>query len=594
MRGRTDQRLIRGETTLCIIGGVVAGLVLLWHFTLWLTGDGLAITDLLVTIHALASGNPLGGLGESAPTPVVLAVFGTSLAIVTAICGGAVRLLGIGRRPRGLARGSQVRAQVGVEQARATAVFTRPDKFGDARALRRADVREFGWLMGTHHGSRQPVVVSHDDSVGVIAPSGSGKSRRMVIPASLDAIGPLVVTSTRADVLDVIAEPAARRGTLWVFDPLDSIGWPESMTWDPVRGCESGETALGRGEAFVGGMATENDGSTNAAFFKATASVAIQTLMHAAALDGKHIDSVLEWAISLSTADDPRQVLQGSSRAERLWHDLLLSVATGAEETVSSTRTTLTNNLRPLLLRKVLETMIPRRGTREFHAADFVHSTDTLVLISDSNAAANVAPLTTMLLDDVMDAGKAAGRNSPNGRLDPPLRIVGDEIANVAPLPKLPSYASDSRALGIQIMWAMQSMSQAESRWGKLGARTLLSNTSIKLVLGGLSDIDGLEETSRLLGDVQVNEIQYSYQGERLFAPPSKTLSKHDRRILRPEEIRQLPAGQALALYRNAPGVLVDLPSWDQRPDAADLKSGERTTRARRTARIGVSHDVRH
>lgn len=599
-RGRQDQKpagFRPVEVLLLLVVGVSVACFALWHVAVWATSDGLGLTDVAATYSALVNWQPLGGLGPGvhpASTPVVVVVFGALVAVAAAIWVFVLVLMDRwrrGRRPKGLASPGDVRRQVGLDRARSAAVFTRPQTFAtagggvDRRAVESADVREFGYVMGTVQGSKERVVASHDDSVGVLGTSGSGKSRRLVIPACLDAIGPLVVTSTRGDVLDVIAEPAQRRGRLWVFDPLDSVGWPQKMVWDPVQGCEDGERAVGRGQNFVAGLGQADTSTTNASFFRDSASTAIQTLMHAAALDNRGFDSVIEWAVSLATADLPRQILQDDPAAEHLWHDLLLSVATGAEETVASTRTQLTNKLRPMMLRKVLLSVVPQPNAQVFDATTFVTSTDTLVLISDSNAIANVSPLTTMLLDEVFDAAKRVGRTAAGGRLDPPLRVVGDEIANVAPLPKLPAYASDSRALGIQVIWALQSLSQAEAQWTKLGARTLLANTSIKLVLGGLADLGALEELSRLLGEVEVMETNVSYSTDRPLQSTS-SVSRREKRILRPEEIRQLPDGIGLALFRNAPGMLVALPSWDERPEAKQLAASERFTRARRSGGV--------
>ena len=85
--------------------------------------------------------------------------------------------------------------------------------------------------------------------------------------------------------------------------------------------------------------------------------------------------------------------------------------------------------------------MLPQPGVRVFDPAAFVTSSDTLVLITDDQAQTNVAPLTTMLLGEVIDAAKQHAARSRTGRLDPPLRVVGDEIANVAPLPEAPRAA---------------------------------------------------------------------------------------------------------------------------------------------------------
>jgi type IV secretion system protein VirD4 len=564
-----------------------------WHAAVWATSRGLGLGRIDLTIRALASGHPLAGLGPrvvTAPAWFVVAVFVVVLSAVT-IAGiataAAIDTRWRRRTAKGLADAAAVRRHTGIRHARASAAFTRPTTYTrpggrtDRRAIARAPLTEVGWLVGHQQRTRQPVVASHDDSVGVLAPTGAGKTRRVVVRACLDAIGPLVMTSTRADALDVIAEPAVARGRLWVFDPLGSVGWPQPMVWDPVAGCADGQTAMARGESFVFGVGADNDGATNAAFFRDAAKTAIQVLCHAAALSGRGMDAVVEWAINLSVADEPRAILR-NPKAEPAWHDLLVSVATGADETVSSTRTTLTNKLRPLMLRQVMRSVVPVDGVPTFNADAFVRSTDTLVLICDSNAPANVAPLTTMLFDETIEAAKRAARRSAGGRLDPPLRCMAEEVSNVAPLPKFPGLASDSRALGIQLMWSLQSLSAAEERWGPLGARTLWGNTTVRLVMGGHADPTILRELSELLGEVDVTDIQTSYSSQGWTTHRSVTESRTEKRVLRPGEIRQLDEQHALAIVRTAPGILLRLPDWADRPDATSLRAGETLTRARR------------
>ena len=380
----------------------------------------------------------------------------------------------------------------------------------------------------------------------------------------------------------------SRRGKLWVFDPLGTVGWPQKMTWDPIAGCQHGQTAMGRGEAFVAGVGAGDDGARNGKFFKDAATTAMQCLVHAAALSGQTMRTVLGWAIDLSAAHEPRGILQTHPDATPFWHTLLVSVATGAEETVASTRTTLTNKLRPLTLPAVIAAITPQPGIPSFNADAFVRSTDTLVLICDNNAPANVSPLTTMLFDEVIEAAKRAARVAAgSGRLDPPMRCVCDEIANVAPLPKFPALTSDSRALGIQLMWALQSLSQAEERWDRLGAQTLWDNTVCRIVFGGLADPDTLDKLSRLLGEVDVSDTQLSTgsgggQATLLGSGNTYSESRQEKRVLRPKEIRELGGGTALAVFGRAPGMVLTVPPWTDRPDARQLLADEKLTRARR------------
>ena len=147
---------------------------------------------------------------------------------------------------------------------------------------------------------------------------------------------------------------------------------------------------------------------------------------------------VVAWALELERSTTARDILDHHPDAELFWAQTLRTASEGADETLSSVRMTLGQKVEPILTRTVMRQMLPTQGVQVFDPAQFVPSTDTLVLITDDQAQTNVAPLTTMLLDEVLDAAKHHAARSPTGRFDPPLRVVGDEIANVAPIPKLP------------------------------------------------------------------------------------------------------------------------------------------------------------
>jgi type IV secretory pathway TraG/TraD family ATPase VirD4 len=375
--------------------------------------------------------------------------------------------------------------------------------------------------LGVSAATGAEVVLSHEDHVLVKGPSGGGKSSAVLIPAALAAPGALVVTLTKTDVLDVIATRRAGVGRVWVFDPLGRSGWPEAMVWDPVAGCGQARRATARGLAFAAGLAAGGDRSANSAFFQGVAASTLTCLLHAAALSGRGVRDVIRWGVNLSNgAGQPQEVIRASADpgAQKLWADLLEGAATGADETVSSTRLTLQEAVRPLADTAVLRWCDPaQEGVAVFDPAAFVASRDTLVLISDANSATNVAPLGTMLFNEVIEEVKALAPTLPGDRLDPPLRIVGDEIANVAPLPKLPALASDARGYGVHLVIGVQADSQLEERWGAQGAATLTENLVAEVALPGIKSVRTLERLSGLVGTVEVREVTASYErGQRL------------------------------------------------------------------------------
>ena len=590
--GRQDQYApllswrTRATVTLCLLAG--SG-VLAWHAAVVLTATGVGLGDLAVTLRALLHGHPLSGLAAAHPAgpTLTLTVWGGLLLVLVGAFLGWAFAWGSWRarrrRGRGFAGRAQVRAGMGVARARASAAQTRPGLTASQR--KHAPVEQIGLPLGVST-SGEPVVLPLEDHAVVVATTGAGKSRDVMIPAALSAPGGLVLTCTRPDILDVIATRRAGLGRLWVFDPLDRLGWPEPMVWDPVAGCRHGETALARGLAFAAGLGADDRGSTNAGFFRANAASALTRLLHAADLDGRPIADVIDWAVHLDDgAEEAQDIIRRSTlpQAERLWAGLLRSVATGADDTVASSRQTLQQAVEPMALRRVLRWVTPRTGVPTFDPAAFATSTDTLVLVADANASTNVAPLCAMLLQEVVDAAKAAAARLPGGRLDPPLRVVGDEIANVAPLPKLPDLGTDARGFGMQLVLALQSLAQARRRWGADGAHTLLDTMPAEILLGGLTDTDALHRYATLVGEVELTRSTTSYD-PRTGAATTASEQLTDRKVLRADEARQIPDGHGLLIYRNRPAVLLRMTPWYDGDSGTALDTDRSRVEGRRIA----------
>jgi type IV secretory pathway TraG/TraD family ATPase VirD4 len=444
--------------------------------------------------------------------------------------------------------------------------------------------------LGTAAGA--PVVLPLEDHALIVAPTGAGKTRDLMIPAALTAPGPLIVTCTRADILDVIATERAGGGQVHVFDVLGLLGWPDPTVWNPVAGARHGERAVARGRAFAGALDVDHT-TSNAGFFRANAAAAWGYLLHAADLASLDVAAALDWAAHLSNgAVDARQIIATSADplAEPAWAANLASIATGADDTVAASRQTLQQAVEPLALRSVLTHVIPRAGAPLFDPHTFVTSArpgpdgrrrggDTLVLVADQNASTNVAPLCAMLLQEVIDTAK---RVAKGGRLDPPIRLVGDEIANVAPLPKLPDLGTDARGFGLQLVLAIQSIPQAERRWGAAGAKALLDNMNAEIVLGGLSDPATLERYATLVGEVELTRHSANY--DALGRGTGAGAHTADRKALRADEIRRIPDGHGLLIYRNRPAAMLAMTPWYATPDGPGLQVQRAATQARRLA----------
>ena len=340
------------------------------------------------------------------------------------------------------------------------------------------------------------------------------------------------------------------------------------MIWNPVAGAENSAAAVARGEAFAAGSRRRRHRLRPIRSSGTPPAIIVARLLHAAALSGStRWSTSSSWALDLERSTTARDILDEHPDAEMFWAKTLRTASEGADETLSSVRMTLAQKVEPILSRTVMRQMLPTDGVQVFDPAAFVASTDTLVLITDDQAQTNVAPLTTMLLDEVIDAAKTPRRPVRRpARLDPPLRIVGDEIANVAPAPETPRATCPTPGVSGSSGSPRSSPSRRSiARWGEDDGRQILANLNCSLILGGLQDEKALDRFSALVGDTDVTEVSATLDAANTATGSNVTTT--ERTALRAEEIRLIPDGQALVIYRNAPAMLVTLTPWTHRPD---------------------------
>lgn len=130
------------------------------------------------------------------------------------------------RRREGIAKAPEVREAVGKRAALAAVGKVRPtlknqpaDKErGIKRGRRRArDPLEANFLLG--RSEDVPLYASLEESMLLLGPPRSGKGVGVLVGAIIDAPGPVITTSSRADNLAMTMHKRAEKGPVAVFDP---------------------------------------------------------------------------------------------------------------------------------------------------------------------------------------------------------------------------------------------------------------------------------------------------------------------------------------------------------------------------------------
>jgi type IV secretory pathway TraG/TraD family ATPase VirD4 len=589
--------LLLGVTVAALLGGAASGL---------LAGDGWAWPPARTVPAVLAEwiahpGDPGSGWPPGPrPGPVWLTY------LLALVAGLLEALLGAGflawrgsvrrrrwRKRSGLAQPDTLDERLGHRAVAQDVARLRPS----LATQRHISADAAGARFGAHRGSSTALYATHEDSKLVVAPTRMGKTGRQAVSDILRAPGAVVATSTRFDLIELTAMHRARTGGVSVFDPEGRTAWPTKLRWSPIAGCEDYDVALRRAIAICAARPLTD--TKSGGYFSGQAEGVMAALLHAAALNQVGVDELRLWSTTKSRR--PADILDAHPQAAfGVAGELreILDSAASANDTSGggAIYATLALLLRPLASPATRDACTPRPDEPLLDIDAFIRgSTDTLYLVS-RGAKNSAAPIVNALMADILHrtdvlsqfptAAQLAAPAHGDLRLDPPIRVVMDEAANVTPVEDLAQRLADSGGRGVQLYIYVQSRSQLRQRWGTEQATEIWDNAAVKLVLGGLANSRDLEEMSRLLARRTVEQTSVSSGLDR----NQVTVSQNDhRRALEGNEIRELPDGAALLFYRNLPGAVIDVPGWWQTPDLAELAQHSRTE----TRRLLAAHGLR-
>jgi type IV secretion system protein VirD4 len=490
------------------------------------------------------------------------------------------------RRTDGFATSGRVARVLSERAARRSAPQTRPTLTRPATHPAEAFGRLLGRTVRPEGGRR--CFARWEDVVMVLAPPRAGKTA-LIGNYVIDAPGAALVTSTKVDILTLTQKLRAARGPVWVLNPEGMSGAGSTLRWSPIPACSDPARAIATAAYMV--AAVEGNGLADNTFWDGQNAKVLRSLLYAAAVAGASMWDLAAW-ITSPDSQEPLQILTHHPGTPQEWADALRQVMTAPDRTRNAVYLTLQRVVEFMADPAIAAATIPdphdpggAAGGGAFDVDAFVDSgCGTVYLLGSAKAHGGMGPLFAALTGLIFEAAKRRSQALPAGRLDPPLSMILDEATNICPVP-LAQWASDAGGRGISLTYAIQSPSQLEARWGRPGAETIRQSSNAKVILGGLSVTHDLAEISELLGHRdEITPVPYHPQAHRA-APQIRRVP-----VMSPAEIRQIPEGRALLLYRSLPPVeIVMRPVWKRRDVRGVEKSGSGTPRApvrRRSVRL--------
>ncbi len=139
---------------------------------------------------------------------------------------------------------------------------------------------------------------------------------------------------------------------------------------------------------------------------------------------------------------------------------------------------------------------------------EFLSAPHQLHIVAPSRHQAVSIPLIVGLIEEVVHATYDQHHRGAS------LLLALDELANVAPLPRLAGIVSEGGGQGVITLACLQDLSQARSRWGA-NADGFLSLFPTTIVLPGIADRTTLEMIQQLAGRslVESHHVQHSRRG---------------------------------------------------------------------------------
>ncbi|KOV92849.1 type VI secretion protein, partial [Streptomyces sp. NRRL B-1140] len=279
-----------------------------------------------------------------------------------------------------------------------------------------------------------------------------------------DAEGPALVVTSNPALWQETKDARAKLGPTHLYDPTHLCDTPSRLHWSPTAGCEDKATATERATALL--TPVRPTAKLDQALSD-TAATLLRSYLHAAAIDGRTIRHVHRWSQGTQLQDAVR-ILRTNPKAAPGSAGELEGALTAHPERRDMAQQLTTRALAALSTINIREACTPNRN--DALALDsFVHEGGTLYVVGESiedpRTSPGAMPFLTALVSSVVERGRHMAERSSAGRLDPPMTLVLDDVAAVAPLPQLPELLATGADRGMPTLALLRSREQGRARW---------------------------------------------------------------------------------------------------------------------------------
>ncbi|SES22092.1 hypothetical protein SAMN04487983_103692 [Streptomyces sp. yr375] len=276
--------------------------------------------------------------------------------------------------------------------------------------------------------------------------------------------GPALILTSNPVLWQDTKDARAKLGPVHLYDPTHRCDTPARLHWSPTAGCADKATAVARAAALL--TPVRPTARLDQAVSD-TAEILLRSYLHAAAIDGRTIRHVHRWSQGTGIQDAVRALRTNPKAAPGAAGELEAALTAHPERRDIAQELT-SRALAALSTVNIREACTPNRS--DALALDsFVNEGGTLYVlgesIEDPRSNPGAMPLLTALVSSVVERGRRMAERSSSGRLDPPLTLILDDVAAVAPISELPDLLATGTDRGLPTLALLRSREQAKARW---------------------------------------------------------------------------------------------------------------------------------
>ncbi|MBJ7457553.1 MAG: type IV secretory system conjugative DNA transfer family protein [Thermoleophilaceae bacterium] len=397
-------------------------------------------------------------------------------------------------------------------------------------------------------------------STCAFGPTQQGKSTAIAVPAICEWEGSALITSVKSDLLEDTIAVRRQKGPVYMYDPAETNEIERRHTWTPLSRCNTFEGAQTTSKSLTQTAKQALGGGNDNGFWYEQAQMLLAPLMYAAKLGDFDMGKVVNWlSIGVDAKDEiTRELVDVYDGLDDLPLNTLRGVWAMANEQRDSVYLTARSVVEAYRSPRVLDSARSSEITPDKLIGD---KPATAYLCAPITEQKQLAALYGTLINEIIDYGYQ--EYAKTGRpLDPPLLVVLDEAANIAPLPDLDKLASTAAGVGIQLVTIFQDFGQVRERWGHDKAQTIVSNHRATIVLPGVKCEHTLKWVGDVTGEQSIRQVSFT-DGHQ-----SKSTTESDtyRRMLPSNLVREMKTNTGLLIYGNIKPAMLDLRPWYAEP----------------------------